>query len=127
MGEDPESVVVTPNLEFNEVKLTPQDLVHLQTVATGGGPLSDEAMHWNIKRSGLTPFEYEDETQKIDEQKPRIDLSGGLVGADPDPVTKQEMDLKADAQEHGKKMSEEQLKLAKKADEREARKPPGKK
>ena len=38
-----------------------------------------------------------------------------------------ELDLKTDAQEHGKKMSEEQLKLAKKADEREAKAPKGKK
>ena len=127
MGEDPEVVVVTPNLEFSETKLTPQDIVHLQTVATAGGPISDEAIHYNIKRSGLSPFEYTEETEKIDAQEPRVDLSGGLVGAPLDPATETDVEIKKDAHEHGKKMSEEQLKLQKKADDREAKAPKGKK
>jgi uncharacterized protein DUF4055 len=127
MGEDPEAVVITPNLEFSETKLAPKDILDLQTMKTGGGPISDEAIHYNIKRSGLTPFEYEDETDKIAEEEPRVDLSGGLVGAPLDPATEADVELKQDAHEHGKKMSEEQLKLAKNADKREAKKPPAKK
>jgi hypothetical protein len=127
MGEDPEAVVVTPNLEFNEVKLTPQEIVHLQTTKTGGGPISDEAIHWNIKRSGLTPFEYEDEQEKIDQEKPRIDLTGGLVGAEPNPLDKQDMDLKQEQHEQSQDHAERNMKLAENADKREAKKPPSKK
>lgn len=127
MGLDPEEVIVTPNLEFSETKLAPQDIVHLQTVATAGGPISDEAIHYNLKRSGLTPFEYDQENEKIEAQEPRIDLSGGLIGAPMDPVTESDVAIKEDAHEHGKKMTEEQLKLAKKADAREAKNPPAKK
>lgn len=124
MGLDPEQVTVVPNLEFSETKLTPKDIVDLQTVATAGGPVSDETVHYNLKRSGLTPFEYEEENKKIEEQEPRVDLSGGLVGAPLDPATQADVEIKQDAHEHGKKMSEEQLKLAKKADAREAKAPP---
>jgi hypothetical protein len=127
MGEDPESVVVTPNLEFNEIKLTPQDIVHLQSAKTTGAPISDEAIHFNLKRSGLTPFDYEQENEKIGEEEPRVDLSGGMVGAPLDPVTEHDEQLKQEQHEQGQDHAERQMKLAENADKREAKAPKAKK
>ena len=119
MGEDPEKVIITPNLEFNEVKLTPKDIHDLQSSKTAGAPISDEAMHWNVKRSGLTPFEYDDENEKISEEEPRVDLTGGLVGAPMDPAMEAEEGRKQEAHDQALDHGERNMKLAENADKRE--------
>lgn len=114
MGEDPEAVIVTANTEFDFKPLTPKDLLDLQAFATAGGPISDESIHINVQRSGLTDMEYEDEQEKIDSQEPRLALSGLPVDAPLDPLQQQTADH-----------ADERLELEKKAAAREAKAPIG--
>ena len=92
MGEDPLKVVVTPNKEFSFKPLTPADMNQLQAFKTAGGPISDESIHTNLVRSGLTDLDYEDEQVKMGEEEPRIDLTGAPVNAPLNKVQQQAFD-----------------------------------
>lgn len=89
MGEDPETVVVTPNKEFTYERLTPQDLLFLQQGKTAGLPISDESIHENVQRSGYTDKDYEDEKAAIDQEEPRIDATGVPLNAPLSPIQNQ--------------------------------------
>jgi hypothetical protein len=120
MGCDPEEVIVEPNLEFADSPLTPKDLVDLQTFKNAGGPLSDQSLHDNVRKAGLTDKTYEEENEAIDEEEPRIDASGMLAGLPLDEETQTNVDLAVEGQEHtldmdehGKTMDKENLKVTK--------------
>jgi hypothetical protein len=92
LGENPDDVTVTANVQFDNTPLTPQDILYLQQLATQGGPISDESVHMNIVRSGLSELTYEDEMEKIKTQEPRLALSGLPVDAPLDPLQQQAKD-----------------------------------
>jgi hypothetical protein len=72
MGADPEKVIVKPNLNFSFTKLTPKDLLDLQTGKNQGLPISEESVHDNVRKSGLTELQYDEETEKLDSEEPRL-------------------------------------------------------
>lgn len=120
MGIDPEEVVVEPNLEFDDKVLTPKDFVDLQTFKTAGGPISDETMHDNLRKAGLTEKDYDEENEAIDSEEPRIDASGMLAGLPLDEETAANVDLATQQAEEGsamndhtRKMDQENLKVTK--------------
>lgn len=123
LGENPDEVVVTANTEFSNKPLLPADLLQLQQFKTAGGPISDESIHMNVTRSGLSDMTYEDEQGKIDEETPRIDLSGAPLGAPLNPLQDQQMQH---ADEH-LKMDKQAAKDQKAADKAAAKKPGAKK
>lgn len=123
MGEDPEAVIVTANTEFSNSPLAPQDLLYLQQFKTAGGPISDESMHMNVVRSGLSDKTYEDEQSAIDEETPRVDLSGAPLGAPLNPLQDQQK-KHADAR---LQMDQQAAKDAKAAAAKDAKKPGAKK
>ena len=112
MGLDPEEVTVTANTEFSYTPLTPKDLLDLQSFKTAGGPISDESIHINVKRSGLSDKDYEAENEAIAEEEPRIDHGGAPLDAPLDPMQQQTLDH-----------AEERLALDKQAAQREAKAP----
>lgn len=64
-GEDPESVVVTPNTEFTNAAQNAQELVHLLTARGLGAPLSMESIHAGMLERGFTKLSFEDEMKKV--------------------------------------------------------------
>lgn len=66
MGQDPEKVVVTPNLEFATQVVTGQEISQLIAARTMGAPISLESIHGVMRDRGLTKFEYEMELDKIE-------------------------------------------------------------
>lgn len=77
-GEDPEKVVVTPDLDFVDHTLTPQDIVAL----VGGwqsGAYSHETLFGNLKRGQIIgkETEYEDEQERLADNVP---LAGMTIG-----------------------------------------------
>lgn len=85
LGQDPDKVKVTPNLEFADMKMVGKDLVDLMTAKNMGAPISTETIHMNMKEGGLTNKEYEEEMDLIDDEAPVMGtLSGGGIPF-PDP------------------------------------------
>jgi hypothetical protein len=68
-GADPEQVKVTPNLEFGRPTLLGRDLVELITYRSLGGPLSLESLHAITVDQGYTKLTFEEEKQKVDEER----------------------------------------------------------
>jgi hypothetical protein len=115
MGLNPEDVKVTPNKDFSYKKLTPKDLLDLQGFKNSGGPVTEKTVHVNVQRAGLTDMDYEDEKEELDQEEPRIDMTGGLVGTEPNPMDQEKLDLEKDAAEHSKQVDQETLEIQKKA------------
>lgn len=82
MGLDPETVKVTPNLDFAAEELTGKTLVELMTARNLGAPLSRRSVHRLMKDKDLTEMEYEEELDEIDEEEP---LGGSGTGVEDDP------------------------------------------
>jgi hypothetical protein len=123
MGENPEDVKVTPNTEFSAAKLAPKDLLDLQSAKNSGLPITEESVHQNIKRAGLTDKSYEDEKAQLDEEEPRIDMTGALNGAPMNAKDQAEMDAAAEQTKHSQKMDQENLKLSKETAKQKAKAP----
>lgn len=68
MGQDPEKVKVSPNLEFVSQALTGQDVLQMMTARTMGAPLSFKSMHDKFIDSSLTSMTYEEELDQIAEE-----------------------------------------------------------
>lgn len=122
MGLDPEEVIVTANRKFAITKLTPKDLLDLQSFKVAGGPIDDEDVHTNGRRSGFISKSYEDTLEGIANEEPRIDNTGMIAGLPLNPLDEHKMELDetnaelaVDGQDHSKKMDKENLSIAKKA------------
>lgn len=115
MGLNPDDVKVTPNKDFTYKKLTPKDLLDLQGFKNSGGPITEESVHLNTKRAGLTDMDYEDEKEQLDQEEPRIDMTGGLVGTEPNPMDQEKLDMEQANAEHQQQMDKENVNIAKKA------------
>lgn len=128
MGIDPEEVEIEPNVEFTDSKLTPKDLVDLQTFKNAGGPLADKSLHDNVRKAGFTDMDYDTENEEIAVEEPRIDASGMLAGLPLDPATEADVDLKSEDLalkegdlENTKKVDGEGIKLQKQAQKDKAK------
>lgn len=74
MGDNPEDIVVMPNMEFADQGGDAVDLKHIMESKLLGAPISVESIHGWAKRSGFTEQTWEDE-QKLLEQDDDYDLS----------------------------------------------------
>lgn len=70
MGADPDEVVVTPNLEFEDEEMTGKDLVDLMSAKSMGAPISNETIHCRMQEKGLTEMTFDEEMEKLQEEQP---------------------------------------------------------
>jgi len=68
LGEDPDKVKVTPNLEFTDFQVDGKQMVDLATARTMGAPISWESIHGIMVDRNLTQMSYEDEMGLIAEE-----------------------------------------------------------
>lgn len=67
-GQDPEKVVVVPNLEFSDFEIIGDELAKLMTARTMGAPISKQSIHAVLVDRGLTKMSFEDEIELIKEE-----------------------------------------------------------
>ena len=68
VGANPNEVVITPYTDDTMAGATGADLLQIASAANAGFPISLEAQHWYAKRRGFTPFEYDEEMDKLANQ-----------------------------------------------------------
>jgi hypothetical protein len=81
MGLDPLTVTITPNLEFSDTPLVPDDMVKVMTAKSMGLPLSKESIHDKLVDKGWTQMSFEDEQAAIEEEPPMPSDGTGAGGA----------------------------------------------
>jgi Domain of unknown function (DUF4055) len=69
IGVDPEAVIVTPNLEFADRKMSALELLQLAQAKEAGLPISDESIHAKLVEDEYTVMEFKDEMELIEEEK----------------------------------------------------------
>lgn len=72
LGEDPEAIVVEPNLDFSNYQIATQDLVQLITAKRLGYPLSMETLHHVAKERGVTNMTFDREVVQIRKDPPAL-------------------------------------------------------
>jgi len=77
-GVDPETVLVTPNLDFTDSSVTPKEVLEMWTVAQQGGMTVEDFHAW-LKQHDLTNEDFEKWQSKIADSTAAA-LSLGLVG-----------------------------------------------
>lgn len=73
MGADPETIVVTPNLDFDDEQMITSNLVDLANAKRNGLPLSNESIHDYLRAKGYTEKEFPEEMRLIIEERPNED------------------------------------------------------
>lgn len=68
VGANPNEVVITPYTDDTMAGATGEDLLKIASAANAGFPISLEAQHWYAKRRGFTPFEYDEEMDRLANQ-----------------------------------------------------------
>lgn len=74
LGDNPEEVVVTPNMEFTDQGGNAVDLKSIMEAKLLGAPISIESIHTWSKRSGFTDLDWDAEQKKLAEDH-NYDLS----------------------------------------------------
>lgn len=74
MGADPDEVSIIPNLDFSKSTIVGQDFVQIQTAKNLGAPLSAESLHNWMQDKGMTTLTFEQELEKIKEEKEKYDF-----------------------------------------------------
>lgn len=78
IGENPDEVIVTPNMEFVNFEITGQEWMQLQTARRMGLPLSQKSIHSCLVDRGLTGMTYEAELAQLKlETDLALDEGGG--------------------------------------------------
>lgn len=72
MGEDPNKVVVKPNLEFAGTSGDGQTLTQIIAAKVQGAPISEESIHAWMAEQGFTNKTYEEEMTLIQGEEPRV-------------------------------------------------------
>lgn len=85
VGANPDEVKVTPNLEFDTVLMTAQELVQMVSAKNMGAPISTETIHDNMVARGMTKKTLEDELEAINEEAPLVMGGPGAVTNPDDP------------------------------------------
>jgi hypothetical protein len=83
MGEDPEKVKVTPNLEFADTQLDPLVLSAVIAAKQAGAPVTWETVHRIIADGGITEFDYETEKAQAEAEKADMIPPGTNAGGNP--------------------------------------------
>ena len=86
LGEDPSKVIFTPNTDFAEASMSGQELLELITAKIQGAPISNETIHWLMKKRGLTNKDYNEEKELVDQDGPPL----GAETGDDDPIVDDE-------------------------------------
>lgn len=81
-GADPNSVRVTPNVDFVGAKLSPGAYLQLAQAKEAGLPLSNESLHARLRKDEYTAKEFEEEMELLAEE--RANVVDDLV---PPPIT----------------------------------------
>lgn len=68
MGQDPKKVRVSPNLDFQPVLLTGQEVTQYMAARTMGAPLALKSLHNVFVARGLTNMTFEEELEQIGEE-----------------------------------------------------------
>ena len=72
LNEDPDKVVVKPNLEFSDSEGNAQTLTQLVSSKIAGAKISDESIHEWMVEQGFTKKTYEEELAAIAKEEPLI-------------------------------------------------------
>lgn len=72
LGDNPDDIVVTPNLEFTDATGDAQTLTGIVQAKIAGAPISDESIHAFMVEQGFTHMNYLDELAKIQQEEPRV-------------------------------------------------------
>lgn len=72
LGDNPEDVVVTPNLEFTDASGDGLTLTQIITAKGLGAPISDKSIHAWMVEQGFTAETYDDELALLNEEEPRL-------------------------------------------------------
>lgn len=81
MGQDPEKVVVSPNLEFTDEVIDTAAIVDLMTAKNAGLPLSFESIHERLRENEYTDKTFEEELDQIEAEHtlmPKSDMGAGF-------------------------------------------------
>lgn len=70
LGDNPDQVKVTPNLDFANEDFNGQTLVQIVQAKAQGAPISAESIHDYMRSKNLTTLSYEDELAKISLEEP---------------------------------------------------------
>lgn len=71
-GEDPEKVIVKPNLNFTNEEFQGQTYLQLVQAKVQGAPVSDQTLHAYIRERGVTSLSYEDEMKLVNDEVPKV-------------------------------------------------------
>lgn len=93
VGQTPEEVIVTPNLEFVEMEMTPQEAQALVAVWQSGA-IAYETFYENLQRGRIASQERtaQEEQELIDQEAPDEALPGGDLGGGSPPLGDEEGD-----------------------------------
>ncbi len=80
-----DSIKVEPNLDFSDAKADPTQVLTLTQAVQAGLPLSKESLHAWLVENEYTVLEFEDEMEKIEEEKTDEMENGGAGGVIVDP------------------------------------------
>ncbi|MBG89589.1 MAG: hypothetical protein CMO80_22200 [Verrucomicrobiales bacterium] len=72
LGEDPDKVVVKPNLEFAGTNGDGQTLTQIVQAKTLGAPISEQSIHAWMAEQGFTNLSYEEEMAYISGEEPKV-------------------------------------------------------
>jgi hypothetical protein len=86
VGQDPTEIVVTPDLDFVDVAMSPQEALQLVQVWQSGA-ISYETLYENLQRGRIASAERtaDEEQQQVDSESPDGPVPGGAPGAAPAP------------------------------------------
>lgn len=73
MNADPAAVVVTPNLNFSEVRAEPRSVGDLMDAKAKGAPISLRSVHTYEAKTGLTEMSYDEEIAEIEGETPLVE------------------------------------------------------
>jgi len=85
VGANPDEVKITPNLEFDTIPMTGQDLTQLVSAKNMGAPISTETIHDQMVARGMTKKTFEEEMDAINEEAPLLPGGPGTITDPNDP------------------------------------------
>lgn len=84
VGANPEEVIVTPNLDFVDDRMTGKDLSELMGSKMLGAPISLETIHGRMEEQGLTKMTFEEELAAIEAEREQIEALAPPASQNPD-------------------------------------------
>lgn len=72
LGDNPDDIVVKPNLEFADASGNGQTLTQIVQSKVQGAPISDKSIHAWMAEQGFTNMTYEEELAEIQGEEPKV-------------------------------------------------------